>query len=321
MDNSTKTVLITGANSGIGLEAAAQFAEAGYSAVILACRTLQKAEDARSELIGRVGKDVFSVVAIDVAEIDSARAAAEMLNGHDRQIDVLVLNAAMSSGDKPAFNSAGVEMVFASTLLGHHVLTMSLLNSNKLAPDAHILIAGSEGARGDMPMMNIPDFNTFASKHFNDDLEVMHEAIWKIRSPYKYNSMNAYVTSKVYVAWWAAALASKLPNGMIVNAISPGSVPDSNFARNQNWLMRTMMPMMMKLMPKRMGMAASLEDGARRYLDASGFGSDVSGQFFASPPGKLVGVLELQTTPHFLDKKNQQASWNMLTQLSQISLN
>ena len=321
MNNQNKTVLVTGANSGIGFETAAQLAEQGFGRVILATRTLEKAETARSELVRRVGKDVFDTIAIDLAEADSARAAAESLSAEERLLDVLVLNAAMSNGKNPAYNSDGIEMTFASTLLGHHVLTMTLLNNNKLAPDAHIVIAGSEGARGDMPTMNVPDFHTLASNHFDGDLEAMHEAIWKTQPPYEYQSLSTYVTGKVYVAWWAAALASKLPDGMTVNAVSPGSVPDTNFARHQGWMTRTVMFPMMKLMPKSMGMAGTLEDAARRYLDASSFSPEVSGEFFASAPGKLTGPLEVQTTPHFLDTKNQQASWAMLTRLSQASLN
>lgn len=321
MNNSTKTVLITGANSGIGLEAAAQFAKDGFGTVILATRTIEKGETARAELVNRLGIDVFDIVTIDVAEAQSARAAAKTLTAKDLQIDVLVLNAAMNNGDTPAFNSDGVEMAFASTLFGHHILTMDLINNNKLAKNANIIIAGSEGARGDLPQMNIPDFNAFASNDFGGDLEAMHEAIWKIKSPYEYRSMNAYVTSKVYVAWWAAALASKLPTGMTVNAVSPGGVAETNFARNQSWLMRTLMPPMMKLMPKSMGLNGPIENAARRYLDASTYSPEVSGQFFASPQGKLVGELEVQSNSHFLDKKNQQASWNMLTQLSHASLN
>ena len=133
--------------------------------------------------------------------------------------------------------------------------------------------------------------------------------------------MSTYVTGKVYVAWWAAALAEKLPSGMTVNAVSPGSVPTTNFQRHQGWMMRNLMVPMMKLIPKAMGMAGSVEDAAHRYLEASTFSTDLSGKFFASPPGKLVGAQEAQTNSHFLDEKNQQASWNMLTQLSQISLN
>lgn len=317
---SNKTVLITGANSGIGLEAAAQFAEAGYGTVLLACRTLAKGEAARAELVARTGKDVFEVVAVDVAELASARAVAATLTEREGSLDVLVLNAAMSSGSEPAFNSAGIEMTFASTLLGHHTLTLELLNAGKLAADAHIVIAGSEGARGDMPTMDVPDFNALAKNSFDGNLEAMHEAIWRIRPPYKYRSMSTYVTGKVYVAWWAAALAERLPEGMTVNAVSPGSVPTTNFARHQGFMMKLMMPMM-KMMPRSMGMASSVIDGARRYLDASTFDTMDSGKFFASPAGKLVGPLEVQVDGHFNDKANQQASWNMLTRLSQVSLN
>ena len=57
-----KTALVTGANSGIGFEAAAQLAEVGYSKVILATRTLEKGEIAKSQLIERVGKDIFELL-------------------------------------------------------------------------------------------------------------------------------------------------------------------------------------------------------------------------------------------------------------------
>ena len=318
--NSSKTVLITGANSGIGLEAAAQFAEAGFSHVILACRTLEKGEAARTELVQRNGKDVFETLAVDVSETESARKAAQELARREGQLDVLVLNSAMSSGDHPRYNSDGIELAFASTLLGHHALTIDLLNAGKLAADANIVIAGSEGARGNMPTMNVPDFNALAGQHFHGDLEAMHEAIWKIKSPYEYQSMSTYVTRKVYVAWWAATLASKLPAGMTVNAVSPGSVPTTNFARHQGVMMKLMMPVR-KLMPRSMGMAAPVADGARRYVDASAFKPADSGKFYASPPSKMVGPLEVQTHKHFMDERNQEASWTMLTRLSQVSLN
>lgn len=55
-DYSDKTVLVTGANSGLGFEAAAQLAEAGWGKVILACRTVEKAEAAKAKLVERTGK-------------------------------------------------------------------------------------------------------------------------------------------------------------------------------------------------------------------------------------------------------------------------
>lgn len=74
-----KTALVTGANSGLGFEAAAQLAEAGYGRVILACRTLEKAEAARQALATRVGSDPFDILEVDLSSIESARAASDEL--------------------------------------------------------------------------------------------------------------------------------------------------------------------------------------------------------------------------------------------------
>ena len=127
MDNNAKTALITGANSGIGFEAAAQLAENGYGKVILVSRTLAKADTARKQLEERTGKKVFDILAADLSETEPAADAAEELAARGDTIDLLILNAGMSPGDTPMFNADGIELTFASTLVGHHVLTMRLL--------------------------------------------------------------------------------------------------------------------------------------------------------------------------------------------------
>ena len=91
MDHSEHTALVTGANSGLGFEAAAQLADAGYSRVILACRTAEKASAARTQLIERTGKQVFEVLVIDVAELKVSERAAQELIDQPHTIDLLVL--------------------------------------------------------------------------------------------------------------------------------------------------------------------------------------------------------------------------------------
>ena len=66
---SDKAVLVTGANSGLGYEAAAQLAQARFGRVILACRTLAKAEGAKQTLAECVGSDPFDVLAVDVSSV------------------------------------------------------------------------------------------------------------------------------------------------------------------------------------------------------------------------------------------------------------
>lgn len=311
-NNNGKTALVTGANSGIGFETAALLAEDGFSTVILACRTVEKAEAAKSQLIEHVGKDVFDTLAVDVSESQSANRASDILKERNSKIDLLILNAGMSTGSERAYNSDGVELTFASTLIGHHVMTMRLLEDQLLSEHARIVIAGSEGARGDLPGMTVPDFTAFADKHFSGDIEAALETIARFQSPYKASAMGMYVTAKVYVAWWAAALSRKLPTGITVNAVSPGSVPTTSFVRNMPFLMRHLMAPVMRLM----GMAGPVADAARRYIDAGDFNDNTSGHFFASPPGKVVGKLEIQTTPHFLNQANQDAWWNVLVRLT-----
>lgn len=123
-DPSSKTTLITGANSGLGFEAAAQLAEAGYGRVILACRTLEKAEQARAQLVERLGKDPFETLAVDVSSVESARAASDELVSRGNAIDALLLNAGMVAGDAMGKSVDGLELAFASSIVGHHVLTV-----------------------------------------------------------------------------------------------------------------------------------------------------------------------------------------------------
>ena len=96
MTHQNETALVTGANAGLGFDAAAQLAERGYGHIILACRTIEKAEAARQQLVERVGNDVFDVLAIDVADLDASKKAAETLIENGRTIDLLVLNAGLS---------------------------------------------------------------------------------------------------------------------------------------------------------------------------------------------------------------------------------
>ena len=150
MSHATKTVLITGANAGLGFDAAAQFAEAGYAKVILACRTTEKADGAREKLVERTGKDVFGTLAVDVAEIATSTAAADALIARGETIDVLVLNAGLATTE-PRKTADGNDLTVAASLIGHHIMTLRLLEAGILSDSARIIIAGSEGARGNMP--------------------------------------------------------------------------------------------------------------------------------------------------------------------------
>ncbi len=314
MSHADQTALITGANAGLGFDAAAQLAERGYAHVILACRTVEKAEAARKKLTQRVGKDVFDVLAIDVADLDASRQAARTLLERGRKIDLLVLNAGLAR-QTLEHTAQGIEMTLAASLFGHHLLTMELLSADKLAPGAHIVIAGSEAARGEVPGFRLFDYEAI-KESVGGSIDAVMDAVASGEQPDRYNSNSTYVNAKLWVAWWAAALSPLLPDSMVVVSVSPGSVPSTSFARHFPAWMRWIVLPMTKVIGPWFGMAGSVAQGAQRYVDAGDFATDASGKFWASPPGKMVGPLEVQTQAHFEDKALQEAAWRSVVRLT-----
>lgn len=116
-DLSGRTIVVTGANSGIGREAAAAFAGAGAH-VVLAVRTVAKGEEAAATMSGST-----EVRALDLGDLASVRAFAE---GMDGEIDVLVNNAGLM-GVPESRTADGFEMQIGVNHLGHFVLTNLLL--------------------------------------------------------------------------------------------------------------------------------------------------------------------------------------------------
>lgn len=308
-----RTALVTGASSGLGFEAASQLAADGYQRVIITARTEAKAATARQSLEARTGSAVFETLVMDNNDLASVRSATAELANRQGRIDFLLLNAGLAPTKDITRTADGLEATVAATLTGHHVLTMGLLEAGLLSDEARIVIAGSEAARGDVPTFSPVDIPALADAHFDGDLEAAIEAQMKMADPVSYHAGNTYATVKVYAAWWAAELARRLPAGMTVNAVSPGSTPGTNAVRNAPFFMRRIMVPIFKVIP---GMSHSIEDGAQRYLEASRFGPEVTGKFFASKPKKMTGRIEEIKMPHFDDRASQEALWSVTSKVT-----
>lgn len=307
MTSTHQTALVTGATSGIGLEAAAQLAEAGYNEVVITGRTLEKANAARTKLVDRTKRDVFRPVALDLGDPVSIEAAASALT--KTGVGALVLNAGLVSGSDRQFTSDNIELTFASSLIGHHRLTMRLLELDALTSHAQIVIAGSETARGDVPTMNLADLDGIAKNSYNGDLVAASVGLIRGEVPKKFKPNDTYATTKLFVAWWAAALARRLPTDMTVNAVSPGSTPGTDGARNANFLTRRVMLPLIKMAPARLKMAGTVESSAGRYLEALEFPADVTGQMYASAPKKMAGPIQRMDYKHLDQVDHQEAAW------------
>lgn len=312
-DRTNRTALVTGASSGLGLEAAAQLAADGYGRVIITARTHSKAETARQDLQTRTGANVFEALTLDLDDHATVVSGAETLTERGGQIDVLLLNAGIAPTKDITRTPDGIEATVAATLIGHHLLTMRLLEAGLLSDQARIVIAGSEAARGDVPMFKPVDIDALASEKFDGDHEAAIEALMRMDPPIKYHSGNQYATVKVFAAWWAAVLAQKLPQGMTVVAVSPGSTPDTNAIRSAPFLMKRMLIPIFKLVP---GMSHTVGDGAGRYLEVVEYGPEQSGKFFASKPKKMTGPLHEMDMDHFDNPDAQQALWNVTSEVA-----
>src|SRR5271167_169112 len=306
--------LVTGTTSGLGYAAASMLAIKGYRQVIVTGRSLGRVQETAGQLAAETKTQVFTPLELDLNAPASVQSALAELVKRRRPIDFLLLNAGMVGGKKRVLTAAGVEAAQAP-LIGHHQLTVGLLRANLLSPNARIVITGSEAARGDVPLFSYTDVAALAATQHQGDRSAAVEALVRNGANVKYEPNRAYADAKLVVAWWAAALARRLPSGMAVYAVSPGSAPDTKATRNLGPVMKWLMIPLVKLIP---GMSQTPETAARRYLQASEFGTDVSGQFFASAPKKLTGPIEAMRHPHFHDRANQEAAWQAVVKVSGV---
>ena len=143
MTDRHRIVIITGANSGVGRAAAMQFAAAGHT-VVMACRSLERAGPVRQEIVDATGNTAVTVMQVDMSSQESIRSFAEAFRTRYPRVDTLIHNAAyLSHGDTWRLSPDGVEIAFATNVVGPFLLTHLLLDVLQQSEDPRILHAGS----------------------------------------------------------------------------------------------------------------------------------------------------------------------------------
>jgi NAD(P)-dependent dehydrogenase (short-subunit alcohol dehydrogenase family) len=142
---SGKVVIVTGANSGIGYETARALARKGAS-VVMACRNLEKANTAASEITLADPDAVLDIIQLDLADLDSVRSFADTFKSRYAQLDLLINNAGVMV---PPFTRTadGFELQFGANHLGHFALTGLLLDRLLETPQARIINVSSGAHR------------------------------------------------------------------------------------------------------------------------------------------------------------------------------
>lgn len=144
-DQTSRTVLVTGANSGLGLRSAQALAARG-ARVVLACRNAEKAARALDEVRAGATGPTPEVVPLDLADLDSVRAAADDVAGRVESLDVLMNNAGIMATPK-GHTPQGFESQLGTNHLGHFALTGLLLPLLQRAVAPRVISTSSQAHR------------------------------------------------------------------------------------------------------------------------------------------------------------------------------
>ncbi|HEY9667424.1 MAG TPA: protochlorophyllide reductase [Coleofasciculaceae cyanobacterium] len=143
-EHQKSTVVITGASSGVGLQAAKALADRGWY-VVMACRNLEKAENA-AKTVG-MPQDSYKILHIDTASLQSVRQFVQDFRATGRSLNALVCNAAiyMPLIKEPLRSPEGYELTVATNHLGHFLLCNLMLEDLKNSPasDRRLVILGT----------------------------------------------------------------------------------------------------------------------------------------------------------------------------------
>ncbi|XP_032181717.1 retinol dehydrogenase 13 [Mustela erminea] len=193
-----KTVIVTGANTGIGKQTAMELARRGGN-VILACRDMEKCEAAAKDIRGETLNHRVRARHLDLASLKSIREFAAKITEEEKQVHVLVNNAAVMRC--PHWTTEdGFEMQFGVNYLGHFLLTNLLLDRLKASAPSRII--------------NLSSLAHIAGHVDFDDLN------WEKR---KYDTRAAYCQSKLAIILFTKELSRRLQGtGVTVNAVHPG---------------------------------------------------------------------------------------------------
>jgi len=143
-----RRALITGANSGIGFEAALELARHGAE-IILPARTLAKAEDAITRIRREVPAAIITAAILDLASLASVHVFAEFVTARfpGQSLDLLINNAGVMAIPHRELTVDGYERQFATNYLGPFALTALLFASIKPQPGARIVIVSSSASK------------------------------------------------------------------------------------------------------------------------------------------------------------------------------
>jgi protochlorophyllide reductase len=250
---SQSTVIITGASSGVGLQAARALAQRDNWHVIMACRDLPKTKQAADRL--GMNPDKYTIMQLDLASLASVRQFVTDFRATGRSLESLVVNAAVYLPllKEPQYSADGYELSVATNHLGHFLLCNLLLDDLKKSsnPDRRLVILGTVTANpkelgGKIPIPAPPDLGTLQG--FEDGFKAPIAMI----DGKKFKAGKAYKDSKLCNMLTMRELHRRYhqSTGITFNALYPGCVATTALFRNSYPLFQKIFPWFQKNITK-----------------------------------------------------------------------
>ena len=267
-----KTIIVTGATDGIGLEAATKIASLG-NRVGLIGRNPEKGAKAIERITSLTGNSKLDFFQADLSSISEINKLSEEIKNKYSELNVLLNNAGGASKNK-IITSEGLEKTFATNQMNYFTLTTNLID----------MLSASEGSRV---------VNVASNAHIGADIDFDN-----INGEKGYSFWKAYCVSKLMNIMFTYRLA-EIQDKVTVNALHPGFV-DTNIGGNEGSVIKKIVKFGSKLF------ARTVENGADSsiYLSTSDEVSNVSGKYFFK-------CREIKSSKVSYDKEQWNQVWSL----------
>lgn len=279
-----RVAIVTGANTGLGLETTKAFAKLGIT-VAMACRTEARALDAKARIEAEVDGAKLSFLPLDLSDLASVRRFADAFRAAHTSLDRLVLDAGIMTPPY-AKTADGFESQMGANSFGHFLLASLLVDLMPDAPASRIVALSSNTHKGGQKRIVFEDLQ------------------WEKR----YSAMDAYAQTKLACLMFGNTLDRRLKESgtsVVASSAHPG-ISNTDLSRNAPKLLTTLLQYtlvpLLTHAPDRAALPqirAALDEHAKggEYYGPTGF------QEFKGPPGKVSQL------PYALDEAQHDRLW------------
>ena len=209
----SKTVIVTGSNTGLGKEAARHIARLGAAKLILAVRSLEKGEAAKADIERTTGcgKDVVEVWHLDMANYSSVLKFADRAGRDLENVDVLLTNAAIAT--EQFVLAEGNESTLTVNVISTLLLVLAMLPKMKATAQKS----------GTTPVISITSSGAHAGASFAERSAPQGKLFATVNEGKDFDAMQRYPTSKLLEVFCVKHIGEHHPNMQVtINEVDPG---------------------------------------------------------------------------------------------------